>query len=419
MAVVTMSVSVYDEAFTWYSENWNPSRPIGEWWALLAEAGWSFPAWPEGRGGRGLSPRAAKQAEQARLDAGAYGPPKGLSTFLVAPTLLTYATSEQLDRFMPGIVRGTDTWCQLFSEPGAGSDLASLSTRAVRDGDEWTITGQKVWNSGAQNAAFGILMARTDPSRPKHKGISFFLIDMTQEAVDVRPLREMTGDIAFNEVFLSDARVANDDLLGEQGEGWRIGMTTLSHERDPDNSGSGIGFDFAGADLNRTAGEHAAAVDGDVDGFGLAMSGGANRLLEDILNEFDVSADPVRRQRIRQLAELRLTSRWSTARSVAAVKAGGQPGPEVSTLKVIGAEVSRRTRDLGLEAMGPEGMLWGDDAPTGGQFHAYCMFTPAMSIAGGSDEVNRNIIGERVLGLPREPGESEQRQRPWSELPRN
>jgi alkylation response protein AidB-like acyl-CoA dehydrogenase len=229
----------------------------------------------------------------------------------------------------------------------------------------------------------------------------------------------MTGDIAFNEVFLSDARVANDDLLGEQGEGWRIGMTTLSHERDPDNSGSGIGFDFAGADLNRTAGEHAAAVDGDVDGFGLAMSGGANRLLEDILNEFDVSADPVRRQRIRQLAELRLTSRWSTARSVAAVKAGGQPGPEVSTLKVIGAEVSRRTRDLGLEAMGPEGMLWGDDAPTGGQFHAYCMFTPAMSIAGGSDEVNRNIIGERVLGLPREPGESEQRQRPWSELPRN
>ena len=242
---------------------------------------------------------------------------------------------------------------------------------------------------------------------------------MTQDAVDVRPLREMTGDIAFNEVFLSEARVANDDLLGGQGEGWRVGMTTLSHERDPDNSGSGSGFDFAGADLTRTAGEHAAAVDGDVDGFGLAMSGGANRLLDDILDEFDGSADPIRRQRMMQLAELRRTSRWSTARSMAAVKAGGQPGPEVSTLKVIGAEVSRRTRDLGLEAMGPEGMLWGDDTPTGGQFHAYCMFTPAMSIAGGSDEVNRNIIGERVLGLPREPGESEQRQRPWSELPRN
>jgi len=383
---MTMSTSVYDEAFEWYSENWDPDRPVGEWWALLAKAGWSFPSWPEGRGGRGLNPRAAKQAEQARLDAGAYGPPKGLSTFLVAPTLLTYATSEQLDRFMPGIVR---------------------------------VTGQKVWNSGAQNAAFGILMARTDPDLPKHKGISFFLIDMAQEAVDVRPLREMTGDIAFNEVFLSEARVANDDLLGGQGEGWRVGMTTLSHERDPDNSGSGSGFDFAGADLTRTAGEHAAAVDGDVDGFGLAMSGGANRLLDDILSEFDGSADPVRRQRMMQLAELRRTSRWSTARSMAAVKAGGQPGPEVSTLKVIGAEVSRRTRDLGLEAMGPEGMLWGDDTPTGGQFHAYCMFTPAMSIAGGSDEVNRNIIGERVLGLPREPGESEQRQRPWSELPRN
>jgi alkylation response protein AidB-like acyl-CoA dehydrogenase len=419
MAGMTMSTSVYDEAFHWYSENWDPDLPVGEWWVLLAEAGWSFPTWPEGRGGHGLVSRDAKQAEQARIDAGAYGPPKGLATFLVAPTLLTYATPEQLDRFMPGIVRGTDIWCQLFSEPGAGSDLAGLSTRAVRDGDEWTITGQKVWNSGAQNAAFGILMARTDPDLPKHKGISYFLIDMTQEAVDVRPLREMTGDIAFNEVFLSEARVPDADLLGGRGEGWRVAMTTLSHERDPDNSGSGSGFDFAGADLQRTAGEHAAAVGGDVDGFGLAMSGGANRLLDDILDEFDGAADPIRRQRMMQLAALRRTSRWSTERSVAAVKAGGQPGPEVSTLKVIGAEVSRRTRDLGLESMGATGMLWGDDTPTDGQFHAYCMFTPAMSIAGGSDEVNRNIIGERVLGLPREPGEAEQRQRPWSELPRN
>jgi alkylation response protein AidB-like acyl-CoA dehydrogenase len=419
MAEMTTSTFVYDQAFQWYSENWDPDLPVGEWWVLLAEAGWSFPSWPEGRGGRGLTSRDAKQAEQARVDAGAYGPPKGLATFLVAPTLLTYATPEQLDRFMPGIVRGTDIWCQLFSEPGAGSDLAGLSTRAIRDGDEWIITGQKVWNSGAQNAAFGILMARTDPDLPKHKGISYFLIDMTQEAVDVRPLREMTGDIAFNEVFLSEARVADSDLLGGQGEGWRVGMTTLSHERDPDNSGSGSGFGFAGADLQRTAGEHAAAIGGDIGGFELAMSGGANRLLDDILDEFAAAADPIRRQRMMQLAELRRTSRWSTARSMAAVKAGGQPGPEVSTLKVIGAEVSRRTRDLGLEAMGPAGMLWGNDTPTGGQFHAYCMFTPAMSIAGGSDEVNRNIIGERVLGLPREPGEAEQRQRPWSELPRN
>lgn len=415
-----MAVSaIYDEAFAWYSEHWDPDLPVGTWWSLLAEAGWSFPSWPEGRGGRGLSVLDAKFAEQARIDVGACGPPKGLSTFLVAPTLLTYGTPDQLDRYMPGIVRGTDIWCQLFSEPGAGSDLAGLATRAVRDGDEWVVTGQKVWNSGAQNASYGILMARTDPDLPKHQGISYFLIDMTQDAVDVRPLREMTGDIAFNEVFLSEARVDDADLLGGQGEGWRVGMTTLSHERDPDNSGTGSGFDFAAADLQRTAGQHAAAADGNVDGFSLAMNGGANQLLDDILDAFEASANPIRRQRMMQLTTLRRTARWSTSRSVAAVKAGGQPGPEVSTLKLIGAEVSRRTRDLGLDAMGAEGTLWGDDTPTGGQFHAYCMFTPAMSIAGGSDEINRNIIGERVLGLPREPGEAEQRQRPWSELPRN
>ena len=245
------------------------------------------------------------------------------------------------------------------------------------------------------------------------------MIDMNQPGVDIRPLREMTGDIAFNEVFFSDARVSDADRLGERGEGWRIGMTTLSHERDPDNAGSGSGFMFGGSDLGGTVGAYAAAVGGHVDGFALAMSGGANQLLDNVIDEFDVAADPVRRQRLMQLYTLRKVSRWSTERSMATVKAGGQPGPEVSTLKVIGAEISRRTRDLGLEAMGPNGMLWGNDTPTGGQFHAYCMFTPAMSIAGGSDEVNRNIIGERVLGLPREPGEAEQRNQPWSSLPRN
>ena len=196
-------------------------------------------------------------------------------------------------------------------------------------------------------------------------------------------------------------------------------MTTLSHERDPDNAGSGSGFMFGGSNLEGTVGDYAAAVGGHVDGFALAMSGGANKLLDSVIDEFNTAADPVRRQRLMQLFTLRKVARWSTERSMATVKAGGQPGPEVSTLKVIGAEISRRTRDLGLEAMGPNGMLWGNDTPTGGQFHAYCMFTPAMSIAGGSDEVNRNIIGERVLGLPREPGEAEQRSQPWSLLPRN
>ncbi|MFT6290183.1 MAG: hypothetical protein ACJAR2_000770 [Ilumatobacter sp.] len=234
------------------------------------------------------------------------------------------------------------------------------------DGDEWTVNGQKVENSGAQHPKFGILMARSDPEQPQHEGISYFMIDMDQPEVDVRPLREMTGDIAFNEVLLSNARGSDADRLGEQDEGWRIGMTTLSHERDPDNAGSGSGFVF----------------------------GGANQLPDSVVDEFNAAADLLRRQRLVQMYTLRNVVRWSTEPSMATVKAGGQPGPEVSTFKVIGAEISCGTRGLGLEAMGPNRMLWGDDTPTGGQFHAYCIFTPAMSIAGGiTRRLGRQIVG--------------------------
>ena len=411
--------AVYDEARAWYQDNWNPDLPLGQWWDLLADAGWAFPRWPEGYGGRGLPGPAARSAERARVEVGAFGSPSGIATFLVAPTLFGYGTPEQLARFLPPIVRGRDVWCQLFSEPGSGSDLAGLSTRAERDGDEWVVSGQKVWNSGAQHAKYGILMARTDPDQPKHRGITYFLIDMRQDGVEVRPLREMTGDAAFNEVFLSEARVPDANRLGDLGEGWRVAMTTLSHERDPDNAGLGDGAAFAQPELDAPVGQYAAAENEKVDGFALALTGGGNRLLQEIVTEAGSAADPVTRQRLMQILAQRRTSRWSGLRTQAAVKAGGQPGPEVSTLKLMGSEIARQTRDVGLEAMGPAGMLWGDDTPTGGQFHAFATFTPALSIAGGSDEVQRNIVGERALGLPREPGEAEQRDRPWSDLPRN
>lgn len=411
--------SVYAEALSWYREHWDPTMALGDWWNLLADAGWSYPSWPIGLGGRGLSSPAAKAAERARTEVGAYGPPAGIATFLAAPTILAYGTDEQKQRFLPGIIRGRNMWCQLFSEPGSGSDLAGMSTRAVRDGDEWLVTGQKVWNSGAQFADYAILMARTDPEQPKHRGITYFLIDMSQPGVEVRGLREMTGDVAFNEVFLADARVADSDRLGEVGEGWRVAMTTLAHERDPANTGLGAGAGFAKPDLDVSVEAHARSATDKVDGFALALSGGVSRLLSQLLDEFRVSDDPLVRQKQMKIFEMRRTSRWSGQRAVAAVKAGAEPGPGVSTLKLLGSEIGRQTRDLGLEAMGATGMLWGEDTPEKGSFHAYAMFTPAMSIAGGSDQIQRNIIGERVLGLPREPGEAEQRQQPWSELPRN
>lgn len=412
------AASVGAAADAWFAEHWDPTLRLGTWWQLLADAGWAFPSWPTGFGGHGLSRSVARAAITSRRRAGAYGPPNGVATFLTAPTLLTYGTPEQQQKYMPGIVSGVDQWCQLFSEPGSGSDMASLATRAVRDGDEWVVNGQKVWNSGAQRARYGILIARTDVDQPKHRGITYFLIDMTQDGVDVRPLREMTGDAAFNEVFLSDARVAEVDRLGDLGDGWRVAMTTLSHERDPDNAGMGDSDAFGDVDLDMTVADHATHAANRIDGFSLAMRGGVTAVLDEVVAARGAHDDPLVRQDLMKILELRRTSRWSGQRAAAAAKAGGQPGPEISTLKLVGSELGRSMRETGLAAMGPAGMLWGEDAPTGGLFHAYAMFTPAQSIAGGSDEIQRNIIGERVLGLPREPGEDEQRTTPWSELRR-
>ena len=415
----TTPEAVGADAAEWFEQQWDPELPLGRWWQLLADAGLAFPSWPQGFGGRALSASATKAVIQARRDAGAFGPPNGVATFLAAPTIMHYGTQAQQAKYLPQIVNGQDIWCQLFSEPGAGSDMAGLATRAIRDGDEWVVSGQKVWNSGAQWAKYGILIARTDPQQPKHRGITYFLIDMEQEGVDVRPLREMTGDAGFNEVFLNEARVAESDRLGDLGDGWRVAMTTLSHERDPDNVGLGETAAFGSVDLDVTVNDHRSALSSKIDGFSLALSGGITKVLDDVTRQFDALDDPITRQRMAKIIEMRRTSTWSGMRTAASAKSGGQPGPEVSTLKLLGSELGRQIRDVGLETMGPHGMLYGEDAPSGGLFHAYSMFTPAQSIAGGSDEVQRNIVGERVHGLPREPGEKEQRELPWSELPRS
>ena len=407
------------EATQWFEEHWDPGRPLGEWWRLLADSGFAFPQWPEGFGGRGLSGREAKAVLTARKAVGAYGPPNGVATFLVAPTLLTMGSPDQQQRYLPGIVDGTTPWCQLFSEPTAGSDMASLGTRAVRDGDEWVVNGQKVWNSGAHYAHYGILIARTDPDAPKHRGITYFLIDMQQPGVDVRPLREMTGDAAFNEVFFDDARVHDGDRVGNEGDGWRIAMTTLSFERDPGNAGLGDTAAFYQADLSMPVGEYARAERSAADGFSIAMSGRAGEVFNRAVAHGSANDDPVMRERLARLATQRAVVGWTGRRAAATMRATGQPGPEVAGLKLTGTEAGRQTRDLGLQALGAAGMLWGDDAPDGGLFHRYAMFTPAQSIAGGTDEVLRNSIGERVLGLPREPDESERRKTPWNQLRRS
>ncbi|MDH3682772.1 MAG: acyl-CoA dehydrogenase family protein [Acidimicrobiia bacterium] len=404
------------EVRAWLDDNWDESRTLGDWWKALAEAGLGYPSWPEEWYGRGLTTEDTKMVRAELRAAGAYGAPSGVGPFLAAPTMLVHGTENQKRRFMPGIAMGTDVWCQLFSEPGSGSDLASLSTRAVRDGDEWIVNGQKVWNTGAQYADYGILVARTDPDQPKHKGLSYFLIDMRQEGVEVRPLKEMSGDSTFNEVFFSDARVPVDNQLGPLGEGWRVTMTTLMHERDTENPASGAGGAFVGrprldATIAEVRVEAASAVE---DGLALSMGGGIIDQLMELAEEFGATADPVVRQELMRIHCLREVLRFTGLRIKAAVAAGGQPGPESSTGKLMQSEIGRRIRDLAWRIEGPYGQLVGPDAPRGGVMQKYGLFQPAMSIAGGTDEIQRNIIGERVLGLPKEPDVS--RDVPWRDL---
>jgi len=212
------------EAAEWFEANWDPSLPLGAWWMLLARSGWGFPTWPTEWFGRGLAPNLIRTVAAARRAIGAVGPPAGIAQNLAGPTILAHGTEEQKQRFLPGIVGG-EIWCQLFSEPGAGSDLASAQTSAVLDGDEWVVNGQKVWTSGAQVARYGILVARTDPSLPKHQGLSYFVIEMAQPGIEVRPIREMTGRAIFNEVFFTDARVPAENRIGGLGEGWAVALT--------------------------------------------------------------------------------------------------------------------------------------------------------------------------------------------------
>ncbi|HEX5366227.1 MAG TPA: acyl-CoA dehydrogenase family protein [Acidimicrobiales bacterium] len=400
-----MTRSVRDEAEAWFREHWDPDLTLGRWWELLAESGWAVPTWPERWFGRGLSSQEAKEVAAARAAVGAFGPPSGIGVMMAGPTIVDHGTDEQRARFLPAMVSGKEIWCQLFSEPGAGSDLAGLQTRAERDGDEWVVNGQKVWTSGAQFARWGILIARTDPSVPKHEGITYFVIDIDQPGVEVRPLKEMTGGATFNEVFFTDARVPHANVIGEVNRGWTVAVTTLAHERNSLGASgmSSVGGAIIGRNqLDTRVGDLASRRGGEGAGMALAFGGGAD-LVRGLPALAGRSDDPVLRDQVMRIYTLMEIARYTGLRVQAAVEAGKGPGPEVSTGKLLASDLVRSLREAGLAALGAHGMLVGDDAPLGGMLQALALFSPAISIAGGSDQIQRNIIGERVLGLPREP----------------
>ena len=403
------------ELDAWLADNWDPGISVREWWRRLTAARLSNPtlAEPFGRGwGRGET-RVLVEAIRA---SGAIGSPAGLGMLLAAPTILEHGTPDQIERFVPAILNGTDSWCQLFSEPGAGSDLAGLQTKAIRDGDEWIVTGQKVWTSEGAHADLGMLIARTDPEAPKHRGLTWFAFEMDQDGVDVRPLREMTGRSLFNEVFIDGARVPHTNVIGELNDGWRVTNTTLMVERA--GIGGSHGLAFAAAHPGTVAG-HLDRPAGTFRGKRLPLAAGGvgpgtfNQLSEEARNR-GRDGDPVVRQELAALHTDLEVMRLSAMRSR---QKSQRTGGEGNLAKLRMTAALRRSRSLASTILGADMTLWGDEAASDGVLQEMTVFSPAPSIYGGTDEIQRNILGERVLGLPREPGPDPAT--PFRELPQN
>ena len=362
------------------------------WYPALAHAGLVAPTWAPEHGGLGIDNDVARAIDKVlsplrltRLN------PLGLNN--AAAALFSHGTEEQRLRFLPPIVRNEEKWCQLFSEPGAGSDLASLATRAVRDGDEWVITGQKVWTTWADEADFGILLARTDPEQPKHKGITYFLLDMHQPGVDVRPLRQISGEREFNEVFIDGARVPDAHRVGELNDGWRVSASTLSSERQM-VSGSGSG------------------------GMGRLGGSSAERLIT-LAQETGRWSDPVVRNKIMRLWAQEQIRGWTNARVRDALKAGQSPGAASSIGKVHQATLNQEIQDLMVDLVGTDALAWtpNDDEDWLPREAKGWMRSLANGTEGGTTDINKNILGERVLGLPREP--DPWKGKPWKDIPRS
>ena len=351
-----MAAAVQD----WVEANWDPTLTVREWWLRLADAGYAYPAWPEGLGGLGLPRRDAAVIAGVLATNGVIGPPVGaMAATLAAPTLLDHATAAQKAALVRPIATGEAAWCQLFSEPGAGSDLASVATRAVRDGDEWVVTGQKVWNSAADSADFGMLLARTDIDVPKHAGITYFAIDMNQRGIETRPLKQMNGAANFCEVFITEARVPSDRVIGEVNDGWRVAQTTLLHERNSLAGGGLAGLVPARSgsegDLDRKVSEVLDRARDAARERRSPIRAGAvpTKVMIELAQHHGVAGDALVRQELaRYVAQVRVNG-WTMRRS--AVAGGRLTGADGSIAKLTTARICQQSRDLSYRIVGAAG----------------------------------------------------------------
>jgi alkylation response protein AidB-like acyl-CoA dehydrogenase len=374
------------EVRAWLADNVDPALGRAEWSQKVFDAGWSAPSWEPAWGGRGLSSAQSRLVATEFANVGAYGTGADRADMLSC-TVRDLGTEEQKHRLIPPSVRGETRWCLLYSEPGAGSDLAGLRTRADRDGDDWIVNGQKVWTSFAKTADYGLLVARTDWDVPKHKGISFFIFPMRQPGVEIRPIHQITGESEFNEVFITDARVHDSHRLGDLNAGWWVLQTALMYERVA--MGGGRRGPAMRSTKGATAAAHGSIPSPDISLLALARKTGK-------------SADHHFRQELMRLHCMRMTNEWNGERARAAAEAGGA-SPLASLGKLYMAQILHYAARIQGHLLGMEASLLGDEdsvtfAHNYSQLNAYF-----FSIGGGTDQIQRNIIGERVLGLPKEP----------------
>jgi acyl-CoA dehydrogenase len=344
------------------------------WQKKKAEAGWACLHWPKEYGGAARTPieRVIWGQEE-----GAYAALTGVFTIghgMCGPTVMSWASEEHKRKLLPPLASGEHVWCQLFSEPASGSDLAGLRTRAVKADDgsgDWIVNGQKIWTSGAQYSDWGLLITRTSPDVPKHKGLTMFFLDMKSPGVEVRPIKQANGQSSFNEVYFTDVRIPDNQRLGEVGQGWEVSLTTLMNERLSIGSGMSTGF----PELFRFC------MDAEIDGR-------------------PAVEDSAVRSRLAQIAVKQSGLKYTGMRAISALSKGETPGPENSIGKLVAGATMQDLSMFALDLQGEAGVVWDEDSPQQGRFQAMLMRSPATRIEGGSDEILRNIIGERVLGLP-------------------
>ncbi|MEO2166969.1 MAG: acyl-CoA dehydrogenase family protein [bacterium] len=345
-----------------------------DWQTTKFDAGWACLTWPKEYGGQGLGRMEQVIWNQEEGRDGALADVYLIGHGMLGPTLMAHGTDAQKERFIEKMARGQEIWCQLFSEPSAGSDLAGLRTSAVRSGDDWVINGQKIWTSGAQYSDWGMIVARTDPDAPKHKGLTYFIVNMKSPGVEIRPIKQINGGEAFNEVFFTDVRIPDSQRLGELGQGWQVALTTLMNER------VAIGGGAAGGGFPKL----------------LALAERCRRNGRPAIEDGSV------RSRLADIYIAQKGIQYTGYRTLSALLGGSTPGPEGAISKAIGAPLGQQIASFAMELEGESGGLLDSAAADGGLWQQLYLGSPGMRIAGGTDEVLRNIIAERVLGLPPE-----------------